>query len=202
MRAARFNGPDVPLELTDVPGPVADPGWVVIDVEAAGICHSDVHIIDGPGAAWLKYTPITLGHEVAGTISRLGDGVEGFEVGEQVGVALLSKQADQRRAGVRCWPGLSVDGGYAEQIAVHSSTLVPIPDGVDAAAASVATDAIATAYHAVRSAGEALAGETVGVVGLGGLGLSAVRVATLLGCRVYGVDTNAATFDDARVAGA
>ena len=202
MRAWRFPGPSGALELTDVPDPAPAPGWVVLDVKASGLCHSDVHIVDGPGRTFVDKVPITLGHEVAGTIAALGQGVTGFEVGQPVGVALLSQPADQRRARVRSAPGIAVDGGHAERCAVHASTLVAIPDGVDFAAAAVATDAIATGYHAVRSAGNARAGQTVGIVGLGGLGLSGLRTAALLDCNVYGVDINNATFDHARAAGA
>ncbi|WP_433948332.1 alcohol dehydrogenase catalytic domain-containing protein [Brevundimonas diminuta] len=89
MRAMQFVGPGHPLLVpVQVPDPVAKPGWVVIDVEAAGMCHSDVGIVDGPGVGWLSHYPIILGHEVAGTVSALGEGVTGFEVGDRVAVCL------------------------------------------------------------------------------------------------------------------
>ena len=70
-------GPNQPLVDVDFSAPVAQLGWVVIDVEAAGMCHSDVGIIDGYGVGWLSHYPIVLGHEVAGMVASLGDGVEG-----------------------------------------------------------------------------------------------------------------------------
>lgn len=203
MKAMRFTEAGKPLELAEVAEPEPGPGWVVVDVEAAGLCHSDLHILHGPGTAWLDKIPITLGHEVAGTVAALGEGVTAVALGDRVGVANLSHPADRAQAGyVRSGPGLEVDGGYAEKCLVHASTLVVIPDEVSFAAAAVATDAIGTAYHAVRTAGELRAGQVVGVVGLGGLGINGVRAAALCGAHVYGVDVNPATFESARAAGA
>lgn len=203
MKAWRLSSPGHPLELVELPDPVARAGWVVLDVEAAGLCHSDVSIVDGAGARWIDKTPLTLGHEVAGTIVECGEGVSGFAVGDRVGVAQLSQPADQEAAGyIRSAPGISVDGGYAERCLVHQSTLVPIPGAVSFAAAAVATDAIATACHAVRRAGAVSAGEVVGIIGLGGLGLSGVRGAVLAGATVYGVDIRPEVFAAALEAGA
>lgn len=174
----------------------------MLDVQAAGICHSDLHILDGPGAAWLDKVPITLGHEVAGEISALGEGVQRFSVGDRVGVANISQLEDRRAAGfIRSGPGIEVDGGYAESIEVHESTLVRIPDGVSFASAALAADAIATSFHAVRAAG-AGSGCTVGIIGVGGLGLNALRVAVLDAARVYAVDIDVTRFDAAIAAGA
>lgn len=123
----------------------------------------------------------------------------GFSVGDRVGVALISHPIED---GIFYAPGLAVDGGYAEQTVAHVSTLVAVPDNVSFAQAAVATDSVATAYHAVRSSAEVRQGQTVGIIGLGGLGLNGVRVAALQSAKVYGVDINRATFVPARQMGA
>ena len=199
MKALRFIGAGEPLSPADITEPVPGPGWVVVDVHAAGLCHSDVHILHGPGSEWVAKTPIVLGHEVAGTVAALGEGVTGFEIGDRVGVALISHPLED---GLAYAPGLAVDGGYAEKTLVHESVLVPIPDEVTFAQAAVATDSVATAYHAVRTTAEVREGHVVGIIGLGGLGLNGVRIAALEGATVYGVDVNAGTFDIAQDMGA
>ena len=211
MRAMQFTGPGEPLAAVEVPPPVAKPGWVVIDVEAAGMCHSDCTIVDGPGVNWLSHYPIILGHEVAGTVASLGEGVTGFEIGDRVAVCL---RAGRDEAGATLGPGthegpdggsapgLHVDGGYAEQCMVRASRLIHIPEGVSFEVAAVTTDAVVTAFHAVRTTGDVRLGDTVAIIGLGGLGINAVRIAHLCGGKVFGVDVNESTFPAAIEAGA
>lgn len=211
MRAMQFVGAGRPLVEVDLPAPQVRPGWVVIDVEAAGMCHSDVGIVDGPGMAWLSHCPIVLGHEVAGVVAAIGEGVQGFAIGDRVAVCL---RAGADEAGLPLGPGthegpnggsapgLHVDGGYAEQCMVRASRLMHIPDGVSFEVAAVTTDAIVTAFHAIRTTARVQLGDTVAIIGLGGLGLNAVRIAHLCGANVYGVDLNEATFGPALEAGA
>lgn len=191
MRAFQFRGAGHPLTPVEIPAPTLEPGWVLLDVHAAGLCHSDVHILHRPDAAWVMKTPIVLGHEVAGTVAALGEGVSGFGLGDHVGVAVISHPFGE---GLLYAPGLAVDGGYAEQALAHASTLVRIPDPVSFAEAAVATDSVATAYHAVLTSAEVRPDHTVAIIGLGGLGLNGLRVAALQGATVYGVDINTATF--------
>lgn len=216
MKAWLFTEPGRSMDLVELPDPIPGPGWVVLDVYAAGMCHSDLHILNGPGVVFLDKTPIVLGHEIAGTISAIGSDVLGFSLGERVAcgpgpgicggwappsVAHRQRVADHPACG-RHAPGLVDNGGYAEKCLVHASKLVSIPDGLSFAAAAVATDAILTAYHAVRTAGQVRLGEVVGIVGMGGLGMNGLRTAVLAGARVYGVDLNESIFDEARQAGA
>jgi alcohol dehydrogenase, propanol-preferring len=211
MKAFRFVRPGQPLAITDAAEPVAKPGWAVIDVEAAGMCHSDVHIVGGPGLPWLSRTPITLGHEVAGTIAAVGPGVTDFAVGDRVGVSATPGWDEHTRpfgpgtdlgqdGGSQ--PGVHVDGGYAEQCMVRASRLVPIPDNVSFELAAVGTDALVAGYHNVRNTGQVKLGERVGIVGLGGLGMSGLRTAVLAGAQVYGVDIRDEVFADAYANGA
>jgi propanol-preferring alcohol dehydrogenase len=121
MRAWRFTGTGSPLQVADVEPPRPGPGQVVVDVRAAGLCHTDVGILDDPG--WLQRLgplPLTLGHEVAGVVSELGDGVAGVSVGDAVGIS----PAGSTR------PGLARDGGYAASCVADVADLVPIPPGV------------------------------------------------------------------------
>ncbi|GAA2434125.1 zinc-binding dehydrogenase [Streptomyces mauvecolor] len=199
MKAMRFAGAGRPLNMETVPDPEPGPEWVVVDIEAAGLCHSDLHIMSGMDLGDLTVkSPVTLGHEGAGVISSVGEGVRGFAVGDRVGIALVTHPIEAARFA----PGVGHDGAFAEQELAHVSTLVRIPDNVTFAEAAVATDSVATAYHAVRTAGSVRRGRTVGVIGLGGLGLNGVRIAKLLGATVYGVDINTATFGPATQAGA
>ncbi|WP_229849046.1 zinc-binding dehydrogenase [Streptomyces melanogenes] len=172
----------------------------MVDVEAAGLCHSDLHIMAGVelGAGLSVSTPLTLGHEGAGVISAVGAGVEDFAVGDRVGVALVVHPVGEMGFA----PGVVCDGAFAERQLVRASALVRIPDGVSFAEAAVATDSVATAYHAVRAAGAVQAGERVAIIGLGGLGLNAVHVTVLLGADAYGVDISPAARTAAKEAGA
>ncbi|GGM23979.1 zinc-dependent alcohol dehydrogenase [Streptomyces fumigatiscleroticus] len=197
MKAYRYVSEGEPLRLVDVPDPVPEAGWVVVDVEAAGLCHSDVHVLDGTIQP-SRRPPFTLGHEVAGTVSALGEGVEGHAVGDRVAVAIIAHPEVQAHYA----PGIGVDGGYAERVVAHASTLVPVPAAVSTVHAAVATDSVVTAYHAVRTEARARPGEVIAVVGLGGLGLNGVRTGVLAGATVYGVDINPDTFGAARAAGA
>ena len=206
MKALQFIGAGQPLRAVELPAPRAEPGWVVLDVEAVGVCHSDVHILGGHGVAWLSRTPIVLGHEVAGTVASLGEGVTDFAVGDRVGVCATPGWDEHTRpfgpgtdlgpdGGSQ--PGVHVDGGYAEQCAVRASRLVPIPDNVSFELAAVGTDALVAGYHNVRNTGRVQLGERVGIIGLGGLGMAGLRTAVLAGAEVYGVDVRPDVFPDA-----
>jgi len=195
-----FRGQGQPLERVPLPTPQPGPHEVLIDVAAAGLCHSDVGIISGPGAAWISQLPIVLGHEVAGTISELGSEVTGFAIGDRVAVALIGHPAEEWRGMVS--PGISRDGGFQRQAIAEDVELIPIPDGVSFSAAATATDSIATAYHAVTAAGAVEQGTVVGIVGMGGLGMNAVQIALWLGAEVHGVDVSADARDQASTLGA
>jgi propanol-preferring alcohol dehydrogenase len=192
MKAYRLSGSDAQLRLVDVKIPEPSAGEVLIQVEACGLCHSDCHIINGSGAAWVQ-RPITLGHEVAGKIIGLGQGVSDVQLGDRVAVALVSPATAI---------GLDFDGGYAELATTPASTLVPIPDNVSFGQAAAATDAVLTAYHAVAIEAAVNASTTVAVVGLGGLGSIGLRVAALQGASVYGFDIDERRFEEANKNGA
>jgi 2-desacetyl-2-hydroxyethyl bacteriochlorophyllide A dehydrogenase len=186
--------PGAPLEDRD--GVELEPGLtdVVVAVEAAGICRSDVHYRGGfPTTAFL---PITLGHEVAGRIVAAGADVAPSRIGERValhyqtscGTCSHCVGGHEQFCPEGQMLGKSRHGGYAEQIVVPAGNAHAIPDGVTSEQAAVMMCSTATAYHALRK-GRLQPGERVAVLGVGGLGMSAVQLARELGAdTVYAVD--------------
>ncbi|MFB9783564.1 zinc-binding dehydrogenase [Rhodococcus baikonurensis] len=189
MKAWLFTEVNSPLELVELPDPIAGPGEVVVDVKGAGLCHSDVGIIEGPGLPWIAKRPIILGHEVGGIITDLGEGVTGHSIGDRVTIGYLKPPP---------WgPGLGRDGGYAEKTVIYEDEIIDVPDNVSLVQAAVALDSAATSYHAVHTVGGVTKDSVVGIIGLGGLGLAGARFAALTGATVYGVDTNEGVFAEA-----
>jgi propanol-preferring alcohol dehydrogenase len=178
MKAWHLLETGKPLVQVEIPDPVAGPGQVVVDIQAAGLCHSDISFMDGDIPGIPTHTPIVLGHEIAGVISALGAGVTGFAIGDPVGIAPV----------LHAGPGVGRDGGYADKTLANVDELVPVPAGVTLAQAASATDAGATAYHAISTVGQVSAGQRVGIIGLGGLGQIGARVAVLLGAEVHATD--------------
>ncbi|MDF2442086.1 MAG: alcohol dehydrogenase, propanol-preferring [Subtercola sp.] len=190
MRAWQMTDVGRPLELREVPDPVAGAGEVIIRLQASGLCHSDVGFVDGTLAPLLPFLPITLGHEIVGTIESLGSGVQGFAVGDRVGVP-----ADIDT------PGTASDGGFADLVAARSELLVPIPDEVPFDQAATASCAGRTAYHALASVGEVRPGMKVGIIGLGGLGALGAQIGLALGATVYAAEINESLHDRFRALG-
>lgn len=209
MRAARFYGAGTEIKIEDIPYPVPGPGEVVVKLAACGICGSDVHFLEGmpvPGGL-----PITLGHEPAGVVETVGDGVRDWKPGDRVAVHIGAACGTCRvcvSGHANCCPqlvtaGLHIDGAFAEAIRVRAGTLVRVPEGVSLAAAAVATDCVATPYHALKCRAGLRPGERVGVIGCGGLGSHAVRLARVLGAeQVVAVDVSAVALERAAQMGA
>jgi propanol-preferring alcohol dehydrogenase len=188
MHAWMFNGPGQPLELLDVPDPEPGAGEAVVEVRAAGLCHTDVGFMEGTLEGVLGFTPIILGHEVAGVVAAVGDRVDRVKVGDRVAVSAMG----DGKSGVLGQKNVGVGrhGGYASSTLSPASELLPIPESVTFAQAAAATDAGMTCYHAVFVRGGLKPGMKVGVVGLGGLGMTAARLAVLGGGEVYGAEIN------------
>ena len=187
MKAWQFTGTNKPLELNEVPEPHAGPGQVVVEVKAAGVCHSDVTALDDAG--WMPlfpHLPRTMGHENAGVITEVGGGMEQWNVGDRVGLAPVMGDGDA--IGYGKW-----DGGFGPKLLATSDNLVRLPDEVSFELGAMATDAGLTSYHAIMAVGGAKAGMKVGVIGLGGLGYIGARVAVLAGAEVYGAEVNPET---------
>ncbi|MFX0575390.1 NAD(P)-dependent alcohol dehydrogenase [Nocardia nepalensis] len=189
MRALQLTDPGV-LELRKVAVPEIGPTDLLLRVGAAGICHSDLHVLHIPFK--MREQPLTLGHEVAGTIEAVGGAVEGRAAGER-GIVYLCWScgvcrecvsgnenvciAAGRTAMPPC-PGLGPDGGMAEYIRIPASSFVPIGD-LDFLQAAPLADAALSSYHAIDGARAHLRpGSVAVVIGIGGLGHVAVQILT------------------------
>lgn len=194
MRGWCFTATNEPLLLLDIDDPVPGPGEVVLDVKAAGLCHSDVGVMTDP--IWMTrmaFTPLILGHEIAGVVSAVGPGVSEVKIGDRVGVCPT--------VGLGA-PGFSRHGGFTTKYLAKPVELVPMPSQLSFDLAAVGTDAGMTSYHAMVSRGNVQSGMKVGVIGLGGLGQIGARVAVLRGANVHVAEPNEAAWDAARELGA
>ncbi|MGO1851878.1 MAG: alcohol dehydrogenase catalytic domain-containing protein [Microbacteriaceae bacterium] len=184
MKSWRFHGTGKTLTLEEVAEPTAGEAEVVVAVRAAGVCHSDVSALDDTGwKALFPRIPMTLGHENAGVIVEVGEGMGHWRIGDRVGLAPVMPDGDA--IGYGQW-----DGGFGPRVRATDANLVKLPDEVSFELGAMATDAGLTAYHAMVAVGGAAKGKKVGVIGLGGLGYIGARVAVLLGAEVYGADVN------------
>jgi propanol-preferring alcohol dehydrogenase len=204
--------------VEEVARPEPGPGEILLDVEAAGLCHTDLHLMEWPAGTLPYDPPFTVGHEVAGVVRRLGPGASGVSEGERVvvysrwgcGVCWQCLRGwenicERPVAAVRYHgAGLGRDGGLAEQLVVPSARyLVPIGD-LDAALAAPLADAGLTPYHAIAHHRDKLRPNGAAVViGVGGLGHMAVQMLRALSAvRVVAVDLRDEALEVARQAGA
>jgi 2-desacetyl-2-hydroxyethyl bacteriochlorophyllide A dehydrogenase len=207
MKAIRLTAFGQPLREDSVEDPRCGPDDVVVQVRAAGVCHSDAHYRGGRGT--VPRLPLTLGHEVAGVVVDRGSAVRECAVGDRVAVHYLVScgtctgcASGEQFCEVGEMVGKDRDGGQAERILVPARNAVPIPADVPDEIAAVMMCSTATAYHALRLAALA-AGETVAVLGFGGLGVSVLQLARALGAKdVLAVDVVPGKLDAAANAGA
>jgi D-arabinose 1-dehydrogenase-like Zn-dependent alcohol dehydrogenase len=179
MKAWQYTGDGKPISLNEIDEPTAAPGQVVLDVKGAGICHSDIGMLDGTISEFLAANPITLGHEVAGVIREVGEGVSDFSVGDRVAVRSVVEG-----------PGVGCNGGFQPRLAVRTSELVRVPEGVAWDQAAVSTDAGMTSYHAVITKAGTQAGDKIGLIGFGGLGSLGAVTALRAGAEIYVAEIN------------
>lgn len=194
MKSVRMVAVGKPLEMQEIPVPNIGEKDILVRVCAAGICHSDAHYRAGRSA--MGPLPLTLGHEVAGVVEKLGSQVTNVNVGERVclhynlscGDCYYCSTGNEQFCDTVKMIGHHVDGGYAEYIAVPARNAIPLPDEISFEAGATLMCASATALHALRKS-RVKAGETVAVFGVGGLGLSAIQLAKAIGAvEVYAVD--------------
>ena len=216
MQALRLTEWESDPVLTSVPVPEPQGSEVLVEVAAAGLCRTDLHIMSSPPGAFPYALPFTLGHESAGRVAALGPDAGGLQVGDPVvvysrwGCGTCWQCAHGRdNACVRTHRGphgggLGRDGGLAEYLLVPSARyLVPAP-GLDPVRAAPLADAALTSYHAVKLSLAQLHSEsTVVVLGVGGLGHMAVQILkAITPARVVAVDLRSAALKMARAAGA
>jgi propanol-preferring alcohol dehydrogenase len=206
MRAVRIHD-DLSLRVDEIDDLQPGPGEVLVRIEAAGVCGTDLHILDG----MIKPDPypMTLGHEAAGTVESVGEGVS---IATGTPVAIYNKifcgrceQCLRGRMNI-CdnepeQLGFNRDGGDAEYVVVPEQNAVRVPTGVDLATASVLTCAGMTAIHATKLSGLRL-GDTAAVDGIGGVGILVAQAAARAGARVIAIGDSEEKLDLAKVHGA
>ncbi|MCW5249688.1 zinc-binding dehydrogenase [Streptomyces sp. SHP 1-2] len=199
MLAARLHVPSRTLRMEEVPRPQPGPGEVLVKVEAAGVCLSDVHLIDGTlTPLLLPGDTVTLGHEVAGTIAETGPGVTAWSPGQRVVL-----YAGEVRDGVTHTRGVDYDGGWAEYALSSATALTALPDSIPFEQGAIIPDAVSTPWGAITDTGAVRPGEAAGVWGAGGLGVHAVQLLRAVGaCPVVAVDPNPVARERALAAGA
>lgn len=190
MLAGRLNMETREFAVREVAVPEPGPGQVLIRVRAAGVCLSDVHLIDGSlTPRFLRVPEVTLGHEVAGEIEALGADVPDpwrpgdrvvLQAGERCG-RCANCQRFQPPCLMTQTRGVDYDGGWAEFALASHHTLVSIPDSLPFDQAAIVPDAVSTPWGAVTGTGRAQPGRPAGVWGVGGLGAHAVQLLRLLG---------------------
>jgi propanol-preferring alcohol dehydrogenase len=214
MKAVRFIGVGKAPEITDVPAPQPGPGQVLIKIGGAGVCHSDLHIMEEE----LGFKPpFILGHENAGWIAKLGAGVTGLKEGDAVAVygpwgcghchscQLSMENYCENWASIPTFGGgLGSDGGMAEYMLVPSARLLVSLGNLSPDKAAPLSDAALTPYHAIKRAIPSLnADDTVVVIGVGGLGHMAVQLVRALSpVRVIAADIDESKLQQAKELGA
>jgi len=197
MKAVRMTAVGRPLELEHIEPREPGLGELLVRVRAAGICHSDAHY--RAGLSPMGTLPITLGHEIAGVVERVGADVRSHAPGDRVGLHYLVTcgECSACGRGLESWCergamlGHHVDGGFAELITVPARNAVKLPAGIPFEHGAVLMCSSATVLHALRK-GRLQPGERVAVFGFGGLGISAVQLARALGAaQVFAVDVRA-----------
>lgn len=185
MRAVQISAPGAALEVVEREVPEVPAGHVLVKVAANGICHSDAMAVLGMSSSY----PRVPGHEVAGTVEAVGEGVTRWSAGDRVGIGWFGGacfECDSCRDGdfVSCRvgkvTGLTSDGGYADHVVAPADALAAVPDGLELADAAPLLCAGVTTFNAIRTSG-VRPGDRVAVVGLGGLGHLGVQFAAKLG---------------------
>jgi NAD+-dependent secondary alcohol dehydrogenase Adh1 len=201
MRAAQLTDYHRPLELIDRPEPEpVGPRDVVVRIGGAGVCATDLHAQDGLMEPAGVKLPVVLGHENAGWVHTVGDGVTAAAVGDTVllyppyscGLCVPCRRGLDMHCERHQFTGLTRDGGFADYVLVDERSLVPLSAGVEPAAVAPHSDAGITAYHAVKKLLPRLVpGSTSVVVGVGGVGHIALQLLRVLGGgSVVAVDTD------------
>jgi len=196
MKAVRVHEYGVDPRIDDVPEPTIQGPWdVIVDVGAAGLCRTDLHIIEGQWDPIQHPTlPYVIGHENAGTVREIGSAVSNVAVGDTVimhplttcGLCAACRVGQDSHCANATFPGINADGGMAEQLRTNARAVVRLDAGIEPKDVAAFADAGLTAYHAVRkAAGVLFPGTHAVVVGAGGLGhigiqtLAAITSATI-----------------------
>jgi len=212
MKAAILREFKQPLTIEDIPKPEPGPDEVLIKVEAAGVCHSDLHIAEGdwPQLAAIVKRPIVLGHEVVGRVVKRGAEVKDLDIGDRVGVPWIywscgkceiCKEGNENLCTSQMITGATVDGGFAEFIKAKSSHATSVPASLAPEEAAPLFCAGVTVYRALKKA-QIVPGQRAAIFGVGGLGHLAVQIAAAFGAEVWAVDVDDSKLEFASKLGA
>lgn len=210
MKAAVCEAFGKPLVLSEVPTPSPGPREVLVRVAGCGVCHSDLHLVDGDWKDWGTPLPIVPGHEVTGIVEKAGSDVGTLSPGDRVGVPWMQfacGECSACRAGAEMLcaeqksTGITVNGGYAEFVTAPASFVHRIPESLDLVDAAPLLCGGITVFAPLRRAGN-LAGKTVAVAGIGGLGHLGIRMADAMGAHVVAILRGEEKTDLARRLGA
>jgi propanol-preferring alcohol dehydrogenase len=195
MKAMLLKGPapasENSLEMADIPKPTAGPGEILLKIAACGVCHTDLHTVEGELP--LPKLPLVPGHQIVAHVEELGEGARRFKSGDRVGVAWLNRtcgSCEYCRRGLEnlCenakFTGYDVDGGYAEYVTVHEDFAYPIPEGFEDADAAPLLCAGVIGYRALRLS-EIEPGGRLGLFGFGASAHVAIQIARHFDCEVY-----------------
>ncbi|MFJ4848014.1 MULTISPECIES: Zn-dependent alcohol dehydrogenase [unclassified Streptomyces] len=224
VRAAVLSAVNAPLAIADIELPDPGPGQVRVRLAAAGVCHSDLSLSNG---TLRQPVPAVLGHEGAGTVVSVGEDVTGLAPGDPVvlnwapscgtchycglgepwlcanaGAAAAAPYAKLAAGGDELYPGLGT-AAFAEETVVPAAAVLPLPDGVPLTEAALLGCAVLTGYGAVHHSAAVRPGESVVVIGVGGVGLAVLQAARIAGAgTILAVDVSPAKEELARAAGA
>src|SRR5579863_468905 len=212
MKAAILHDFKKPLSIEEVVRPHPEADEVLIQVEACGACHSDLHVADGDWTqlAGIVKRPLILGHEIAGQVVERGAAVQDLKIGDRVGVPWthwscgeceFCREGNENLCSRQKITGVTVDGGYAEFVKAPATHALKIPDGLSAIEAAPIFCAGLTVYRALKSAG-IVAGQRLAVFGIGGLGHLAVQIGRAFGAEVIAIDISEEKLELARSLGA
>jgi propanol-preferring alcohol dehydrogenase len=205
MKAAVLREFKKPLTIEEVDRPKPGAGEVLIEMEACGVCHSDLHLADGDWSqlAGIVKKPLILGHEIAGRVVEKGPAVRDFEVGDRVGVPWIHwtcgecefcQEGNENLCTGQKITGVTVDGGYAEFVKAPASHALKIPEGLSSVEAAPLFCAGVTVFRALKHA-RVSPGQRLAVFGVGGLGHLAVQIG-----RGFGADVTAIDISDEKLA--
>ncbi len=212
MRAAILRDFKAPLAIEEISRPTPDANEVLIQVEACGVCHSDLHVADGD---WPQIVPITkkpliLGHEIVGRIVEVGSAVQNLVISDRVGVPWLlwtcgqcqfCSEGNENLCVRQKITGVTNDGGYAEFVKAPATHALKIPDALSSTEAAPLFCAGLTVYRALKRA-TIQPGQRLAVFGIGGLGHLAVQIAKEFGAIVTAIDVSDEKLRHARLLGA
>jgi propanol-preferring alcohol dehydrogenase len=212
MKAAVLREFKKPLTIEEVDRPEPGAGEVLIEMEACGVCHSDLHVADGDWAqlARIVKKPLILGHEIAGRVVETGAAVRDLEIGDRVGVPWIHwtcgecefcREGNENLCPKQKITGVTVDGGYAEFVKAPASHTLKIPNGLSSVDAAPLFCAGVTVYRALKQA-KVMPGQRLAVFGVGGLGHLAVQIACGLGADVTAIDISEEKLNLAKSLGA